>query len=213
MEGYKMTDTKERILMTALHLFAKDGYEAVSVSTIAGELGMTKGALYKHYRNKRDIFDSILERMYRIDSERAKEYEMPTERYESDEKAYRNVSQESIKSFTLVQFRFWTQDAFASDFRKMLTLEQYRSAEMAQWYENCLTAGPVAYMTDIFREMIKSGRLKQADPEQLAVEFYAPLYYWITVSDGSDDREAVAALNGHIDRFFRDNSADDSKKG
>ena len=51
------------------------------------------------------------------------------------------------------------------------------------------------------------------DPEQLAVEFYAPLYYWITVSDGSDDREAVAALNGHIDRFFRDNSADDSKKG
>ena len=59
-----MTDTKERILMSALHLFARDGYEAVSVSTIAGELGMTKGALYKHYKNKRDIFDSIVERMY-----------------------------------------------------------------------------------------------------------------------------------------------------
>ena len=55
-----MADTKERILMTALRLFARDGYEAVSVSAIAGELGMTKGALYKHYRNKRDIFDSIV---------------------------------------------------------------------------------------------------------------------------------------------------------
>lgn len=31
-----MTDTKERILQTALRLFAEDGYEAVSVSTIAG---------------------------------------------------------------------------------------------------------------------------------------------------------------------------------
>ena len=31
-----MADTKENILMTALHLFARDGYEAVSVSTIAG---------------------------------------------------------------------------------------------------------------------------------------------------------------------------------
>lgn len=34
--------TKEDILIVALHLFARDGYEAVSVSQIAGELGMTK---------------------------------------------------------------------------------------------------------------------------------------------------------------------------
>ena len=31
-------------MIVALHLFARDGYEAVSVSQIAGELGMTKGA-------------------------------------------------------------------------------------------------------------------------------------------------------------------------
>ena len=42
------TNTKENILIVALRLFAKDGYEAVSVSRIASELGMTKGALYKH---------------------------------------------------------------------------------------------------------------------------------------------------------------------
>ena len=47
--------TKEDILIVALHLFARDGYEAVSVSQIAGELGMTKGALYRHYKSKRDI--------------------------------------------------------------------------------------------------------------------------------------------------------------
>ena len=37
-----MGDTKERILQTALDLFARRGYEAVSVSDIAGALGMTK---------------------------------------------------------------------------------------------------------------------------------------------------------------------------
>ena len=42
--------TKEDILIVALHLFARDGYEAVSVSQIAGELGMTKGALYRFLR-------------------------------------------------------------------------------------------------------------------------------------------------------------------
>ena len=46
-------NTKEKIMFAALKLFAKDGYEAVSVSAIAGELGITKGALYKHYKNKR----------------------------------------------------------------------------------------------------------------------------------------------------------------
>ena len=45
--------------MTALRLFAKDGYEAVSVSTIAGELGITKGALYKHYNDPDIYFCSI----------------------------------------------------------------------------------------------------------------------------------------------------------
>lgn len=37
-----MSKTKEKILLTALRLFAQDGYEAVSMSKIAGELGITK---------------------------------------------------------------------------------------------------------------------------------------------------------------------------
>lgn len=50
-----MTDTKERIMQTALDMFSCRGYEAVSVSDIAGELGITKGALYRHYKSKRYI--------------------------------------------------------------------------------------------------------------------------------------------------------------
>ncbi len=66
-----MGNTKEAILTVAVHLFARDGYEAVSVSRIAGELGMTKGALYRHYQNKRDIFEHIVKRMEQGDSEQA----------------------------------------------------------------------------------------------------------------------------------------------
>ena len=66
--------TKENILIVALHLFARDGYEAVSVSQIAGELGMTKGALYRHYESKRDIFEHIVKRMEQGDGEQAGEW-------------------------------------------------------------------------------------------------------------------------------------------
>ena len=58
-----MTNTKEKILTAALALFARQGYQATSVSTIASELKLTKGALYKHYKNKEDIFTSILKKM------------------------------------------------------------------------------------------------------------------------------------------------------
>lgn len=204
-----MADTKERILMTALRLFARDGYEAVSVSAIAGELGMTKGALYKHYRNKRDIFDSIVERMVQIDAERSRQYAVPEETYEAAPASYRDVSIESIREFTLAQFTFWTEDAFASDFRRMLTLEQYRSAEMAELYHQCISAGPVSYMADIFREMTADGLLRKSEPNQLAVEYYAPMFLLIQLSDGAMDRqEARELLNRHIERFFRHNAAE-----
>ena len=204
-----MADTKERILRTALRLFARDGYEAVSVSAIAGELGMTKGALYKHYRNKRDIFDSIVERMVQIDAERSRQYAVPEETYEAAPAAYREVSIENIKEFTLAQFSFWTEDAFASDFRRMLTLEQYRSAEMAELYHQCISAGPVSYMADIFREMTADGLLRESEPSQLAVEYYAPMFLLIQLSDGAMDRqEARELLNRHIERFFRHNAAE-----
>lgn len=204
-----MADTKERILMTALRLFARDGYEAVSVSAIAGELGMTKGALYKHYRNKRDIFDSIVERMVQIDAERSRQYAVPEDTYEAAPASYRDVSIESIKEFTLAQFTFWTEDAFASDFRRMLTLEQYRSAEMAELYHQCISAGPVSYMADIFREMTADGLLRESEPSQLAVEYYAPMFLLIQLSDGAMDRqEARELLNRHIERFFRHNAAE-----
>lgn len=72
-----MADTKERILTIALQLFSREGYEAVSMRMIADALGITKGALYKHYESKRDIFDHIVARMRQADAQRAQEYAVP----------------------------------------------------------------------------------------------------------------------------------------
>lgn len=197
-----MTDTKEKILTTALHLFAQDGYEAVSVSDIAGKLGMTKSALYKHFRNKRDILDSIVDRMYQADSKSSQEHGVPAEKYDSAPDSYQDVSPKSVKEFTVAQFRFWTEDPFAADFRRMLTLEQYRSAEMAELYGSCVAEGPVAYMEDIFREMISCGTLISVDPRRLALEYYSPFFLLVSVSDRSEKKQ-LDILTEYIGDFFR----------
>lgn len=147
--------------------------------------------------------------MYQIDAQRAGKYEVPKETYEAGPEDYRRVSIESIKKHTISQFEFWSRDRFASDFRKMLTLEQYRNAEMAELYRNCLTTGPVAYMEDIFGQMMQKGLLKEANPRQLALDFYAPLYLLVSISDSSKEKETLGRLlNQHIECFFRNNVGD-----
>lgn len=202
-----MSDTKENILHTALRLFARDGYEAVSVSAISGELGMTKGALYKHYKNKRDIFDSIVERIYRMDYERAQEFEVPEEVFEKAPLKYYNTSLDKIGAFIKAQFSFWTENEFGCNFRKMITLEQYRNPDMAELYQKCLAGGPIDYMEDLFREMIEQGVLSKSNPKQLALEFYAPYYLLLSIYDVSPDKEkSMNLLAAHIKHFIKKHS-------
>lgn len=183
-----MTDTKEKILECALKLFAKDGYEAVSVSDIADELGITKGALYKHYKNKRDIFDSILARMEQNDADQATEHDMPETSLSESEDKYKNASIDDMVEFAKSMFRYWTQNDFASQFRKMLTLEQFRSDEMKNLYQQYLGSGPLNYMTDLFSSTGLS------HPREKATEFYAPMFLLYSVYDGAQDKNAILEL-------------------
>ena len=190
-----MADTKERILQTALELFAARGYEAVSISDIAGALGLTKGALYRHYESKRAIFDSILRRMAQRDAREARDHDLPEGPAAEDGAAYETASAADILSFSKAMFRYWTEDPLAAPFRRMLTVEQYRSPEMARLYRQYLAAGPMDYLTDLFRG------LGLPDPARRAAGFYGPMFLLYSVYDGAEDKGAVTALlDGYLEK-------------
>ena len=180
-----MGNRKEEILIVALHLFARDGYEAVSVSQIAGELDMTKGALYRHYKSKRDIFDCIVQRMEQQDGEQATEYDMPQEDKEKMPEKYETVSFDDFVEYSKSMFEYWTEDDFASSFRKMLTIEQFRSEEMQKLYQQYLVAGPASYVKDLFESI---GIVNAKDK---AAGFYAAMYFYYSIYDGAADKERV----------------------
>ena len=177
-----MSNRKEEILIVALHLFARDGYEAVSVSQIAGELDMTKGALYRHYKSKRDIFDCIVQRMEQQDGEQARENEVPEESIEKTPEEYQNVSLDDFVEYSKSMFEYWTEDDFASSFRKMLTIEQFRSEEMQNLYQQYLVSGPAEYVKDLFKNM------EINNPEDNAVKFYANMFFYYSMYDGAADK-------------------------
>ena len=189
-----MRNRKEEILNVALHLFARDGYEAVSVSQIAGALGMTKGALYRHYKSKKDIFDSIVKRMEQGDSEQAADYDMPEDDKADMPEKYEAVSLSDFVEYSKSMFEYWTEDDFASSFRKMLTIEQFRNDEMQGLYQQYLASGPVSYVKDLFESM----DIENANDK--AVRFYAVMYFYYSAYDGARDKKKVkkefeAAIN------------------
>ena len=180
-----MGNRKEEILIVALHLFARDGYEAVSVSQIAGELDMTKGALYRHYKSKRDIFECIVRRMEQQDGEQARENEVPQESMEKTPEEYQNVSFDDFVKYSKSMFEYWTEDDFASSFRKMLTIEQFRSEEMQNLYQQYLVSGPAEYVKDLFKNM------EIKNPKENAVKFYANMFFYYSMYDGAADKAKV----------------------
>lgn len=192
-------DTKERILDAALELFAQSGYLGTSMSDIAKQLGITKGALYKHYASKQEILDSIVERMNKMDYERAEEYEMPENEPDGFAESYLHTPIGKIRDYSMAQFDHWTKERFSSNFRKMLTLEQYRDPKLAQLYHDYLATGPAEYMAAIFRKLTDC----DDDAMQLALEFYGPMFLLYSVYDGAADKDSIAPmLSRHIDRFI-----------
>lgn len=192
-------DTKERILDTALELFAQNGYLGTSMNDIAKQLGFTKAALYKHYTSKQEILDRIVERMNEMDYERAKQFEMPEGNLTEIVAAYQKMPIEKVRAYSKAQFLHWTEEEFSSRFRKMLTLEQYRDPEMAQLYQKYLATGPVDYMAAIFRGLTDSEEAAQ----HLALEFYGPMFLLYSVSDsGAEQEQVLSLLDAHIDRFI-----------
>ena len=188
----KNETTKQRILTEAVKLFSKEGYEAVSVDQIAKAVGIKAPSLYKHYKSKRDIFDSILRFMEQQDEEHAIDCSLPQGTAEDMPEAYERSSTEDLIAFSKRQFRYWTENEFAASFRKMLTVEQYRSAEMNGLYQQYLAAGPLNYVADLLGS------------QEEALLFYGPMFLLYSVYDKADDKAAVhALLDAHLERWRR----------
>ena len=197
----KEKNTKEKILEEALKLFAQSGYMGTSMNDIASKLGVTKAALYKHYKSKQEILDSIIEKMNELDMERIKQYEMPEGEMSKVIVEYKETAFDKIKQFTKVQFLHWTEEEFPCCFRKMLTLEQYREPQMAQLYQNYLASGPLTYI-----EVLFSGMLEDAErARQMALDFYGPIFLLYSIYDGTNDKsQVIKLLDEHMDHFSRE---------
>ena len=127
----KQEDTRERILEQALELFSEKGYDSVSVGEIARAVGIKAPSLYNHFPSKQAIFDAIVEStaaQYEADTGKI---DIHVQNVSQDIPVFTEITAEALFEKVRQIFEYSLHNAPISRFRRMMTIEQFRSPELA----------------------------------------------------------------------------------
>ena len=198
-------NTKKRILDEALTLFSENGYGNVYVAQIAEAVGIKAPSLYKHYKSKQDIFNAILDEMKKSYDKQASMLNISGEDAVSDAEVYSDIGEDELVRMATGLFLYFLHDEYAQKFRKMLTIEQFRDSELAHLLTKEYADDPLSYQSAMFSILCEKGVLRKYDPDVMALHFYAPIYFLLTVCDREPQRETESTelLKRHIRQFSR----------
>ena len=211
----KREDTKQRILDKALELFSAQGYDSVSVGEIAKAVGIKAPSLYNHFPSKQAIFDAIVENTaarYESDTDKI---DIHVQDVQKDIPIFTQTTEDALFEKVRQIFEYSLHNEAISRFRRMMTIEQFRSPELAALYSEWYAERILKYHAGIFRALIASGEIGSYDPDALAMMYAAPVVTLIGICDRQPEREkeCLEKLQNHVRLFFRMVHGGSAKRG
>ena len=194
-------NTKQEILEASLELFSMQGFEATSISQIAGAVGIRKASLYSHFESKQAILDALVEEVL---EQYGKHSIFARKDWEKNADSLPRTSDEAAQMI-LGQIRYILHDPTISRARKMLVIEQFQNRSLAELQTKQNYSDVLRYFSGLVKQLIRQGVLAEEDPEIMAAQFCLPISVWINLCDREPDREpeVMALVEKHIRQFFR----------
>jgi AcrR family transcriptional regulator len=159
--------TKDRIFDAAVDLFADRGYDGVSVRDIARAVGLTEGAVYKHYASKEDILNAIFayveNRLY-----------TPQSTWTNDLSSGRCSFEEIIGSMP----RAMASEPFMIKLTRIMLIEMYRNEKIREYVRRNLFDRPVDETDALLRLLVELGVIKPCNTRAMSTMIIAYLTYW-----------------------------------
>ncbi|MHC1696280.1 MAG: TetR/AcrR family transcriptional regulator [Eubacteriales bacterium] len=200
--------TREKILTEALNLFSVKGFDPVTVREIAYAVGIKESSLYNHFKNKQDIFDSII-------NEYSGRWEIIFNQIQltgNDKQIvvdartvnmYKNMTNKEFAMIAGKIFDYYMTDEINVKLRRMLTIEQYRSDNIAFLFRKISFNDSIEFQSQLFKELINEGCFIKTDPYILALEFFSPIFliFYKYSNDPESMKEAKELFLQHIDNF------------
>ena len=177
------------------------GFEATSISQIAGAVGIRKASLYSHFESKQAILDALVKEVLGQYAEHSIFAKTDWEKNAENLPLTPGEAVEMIQE----QIRYIIHDPYISRARKMLMIEQFQNQELAKLQTKQNYSDVMRYFTGMIKCLIQKGILAEDDPEIMAAQFCLPISVWINLCDREPEREpeVMELVSRHIRQFFR----------
>ena len=177
---------RERILVCALKILEKHGYENLSMSKIGHKMKMTAANIYNYYTNKDELLIAIHKRAYGMLYEKlcsaVESAEPPRDRYRNLTDAFVEFGTGNINLYDIMFNRPIKQysDYIGTPLEE-LSYDEYHSSLRA-----------FSLTVDVIRDYRESrGNLKPADPKSLAIQCLSALHGIISLHNSGVLRQIV----------------------
>ena len=189
-------DTKERILEAALEMFSQKGYAGTNIRELTASLGLVKSSMYRHFKSKEEIWNTLLDEMIAYYGARFGSTEnLPPipDSLEGLVAMTRHMTDVTIRDEKIIMTR------------KLLSIEQFRDDRARDLATKHFLTGLKEMFTHIFAGMMDKGLLRKDDPEMLAFAYTAPISALIHWCDREPEKteEAMAQIEAFSRHFVK----------
>ena len=185
--------TRDKIMDVALHMFSERGYEAVSIRDICGEVGIKESTLYYHFKNKKDILDSLIEKFREhIDSLLVHVDEITAEPDKKKKKKDDELGAQMMDSYMMDSYLF---DPFCNLMLRLMMIEQFHNEELRELYEKTLFTDPYEIQMEVFKRLATVGTIPAEDVEWIVRETHSYMtmltFKYLLNGDLTEERKAA----------------------
>jgi len=188
--------TKEKILKEATTLFSELGFKATSVRKIAAKVGIRESALYNHFKNKEEIFQTIAKDIFAI-------------KLTIDEE---KIPQEALRGKAFLnqfatQYKLLTFDRSSQKMFRLLLIELFSNEMIRKGFFEEFHDKNIKLLSNGFFIMMQNDIIRSNDPMLLAYEFLSTLFYirfQITLLqfDNNSTSHLSTQIEKHVDFFW-----------
>ncbi|WP_334074084.1 MULTISPECIES: TetR/AcrR family transcriptional regulator [Paenibacillus] len=148
-------ETTNQILTVALNLFIQKGYEQTSIQDIINGLGgLTKGAIYHHFKSKEEIMQAVIDHLFKGVDEMLSDVR--------DDKELNGL--EKLRKISRVSLSNPAQNEMASAAPNLLRNPKLLAAQIEHMLEKAL---PV-YIQPIIEQGMRDGSIRTDYPKELS---------------------------------------------
>ncbi len=202
--------TKEKILSASLELFAKNGTKATTVEQIASAVGIRAPSLYKHFKNKKEIIDSIFCELERRYQERIKIESEVIRNSCTDKKNFFESNFDKVLFYVVETVEKLVDYSLNDDFMNksaiFMKVEQYNSSLISLKIDREFGLRLIKPFREMFEKLIKEKILKNLDITLMTIQFLSPIETMVDCCRRDTKPEKIKEykdmIKAHVKQFF-----------